>query len=451
MNTVGLQASSRALFFRSIHRNLSVSDRHVVRQTLWLSAITTVELLGGLVQIALSTRILGPEGFGVLAVIIAVTSLIYGVLSIPGGSTVTTFVTREIAEGRLEEASRILRFTLAVSFGLSVITYAAIAALALTTSGLLGIEQAYLDAMLLYGVVGILMATQTEALAVLRLSDQISLGLAVSVVSTLTRVALLLSVWLTEGGLFEVILAQVVWAGVRGGGLLAAMVVSTRQTGMTNLLRLPSIKVRSDVIQFQTATFGRMTLAAVAGSIDSIFVAQLTSIADVGIYRAARQITDAVGSPVRMIVNGVQPEYSRQWYAGQGAALRRTSLRFTLLAFAVSATAFGALALFRDPVIRLFLGEGFSGVASLLLILIPAAVFSSSMAVLGALPLAAGRAWPSLLSILVGLVVSIPFFMWLVPVYGAEGAAWARTTYSWVLALVLIPFSMAILRQSYRI
>lgn len=453
MKTPVLQKATRAAFLRGLSpsRVLSASDRRVGRQSLWLGAIAVVELLGGLAYLSLSTRTLGPEGFGVLAVIIAVTSLIYGVLAIPGGSAVMTFATREMTEGRTEGASRIVHFTLLVSFVLALIAYALIFALSFTASGLLGIDKAYLDAALLYGVVGILKATQTEALAVLRLSDRLSLGLTVSVASTLTRVALLISVWLTEGGMFEVILAQVAWAGVHGGGLLAAAIVSARQAGMTDLLRSLSVKVPSDMIHFQAGTLGRTILGVSTRYVDSILVAQFAGAADAGIYRAARQIMDTIGSPIRLIVNGVQPEYSRQWYAGQGAALRRTSLRFALVAVAVSTALFGLLAIFRDPIIRLFLGGGFSGVTPLLLILIPAAVFSSGVTVLSVLPLATGRAWPSLVAMTAGLGASLPLFVWLVPLYGAEGAAWARTTYTWVLALVFIPFSIAILRQSYRI
>ena len=86
-----------------ITRLLPASERRVARQTLWIGAIIAVQLLGGLVQVTISARILGPEGYGVLAIITAVTLLIYGLLAIPGGEAVTAFVTRGVAEGRPED------------------------------------------------------------------------------------------------------------------------------------------------------------------------------------------------------------------------------------------------------------------------------------------------------------------------------------------------------------
>ena len=189
----------------------------MARQTLWIGAIIAVQLVGGLVQVTISARILGAEGYGVLAIIIAVTLLIYGLLAIPGGEAVTAFVTRGVAEGRPEEASRILRFVLALSLGLSLIAYAIIAALTFTASSLLGIDQDHRDAMLLYGVVGIFLATRTETLAALRLSDRVSLGLAVAVAAFLTRIGLLAVAWLTGGGLLAVVLAHVAGVVVNGG------------------------------------------------------------------------------------------------------------------------------------------------------------------------------------------------------------------------------------------
>ena len=119
---------------------LSSSDRRVARQTLQMGAITAVQILGGLAQIAISARILGPEGFGVLAVIIAVAFLVHLLLAVPGGEAVTAFVTRAVEEKRPDEASRILRFTMVVSLGLSLIAYAFIAVIVLMASNLLGIE-----------------------------------------------------------------------------------------------------------------------------------------------------------------------------------------------------------------------------------------------------------------------------------------------------------------------
>ena len=416
-----------------------------------MGAITAVHILGGLVQLTLSARILGPEGFGVLAAVIAVTALIHGLLAVPGGEAVTTFVTRAVAADRPQEASRILRFTMAASLGLSLVAYAVVAVLALMASSLLGIEDAHRDLALIYGVVGILLATRTESLAVLRLSDRVSLGLAITLAGVLTRVALFGAVWLKGGGLLEVVLAHIAGVVVSGAGMLVAAAVSAPRAGITGFLSSLSLKVPPDVVRFQTGVFGRSTFSALAYNVDTLLVAQFAGSADVGLYRAARQITETAHYPFQPLKDGVQLQYSRQWYSGLGGALRRTSLLFGLVSFASAAALFGLLAIFHQPIAWLFLGEEFSGAAPLLLVMIFGAFAVNSISALAVLPTAVGRVWPSLAGEMGGLAVFVAVLVWLVPLRGAEGAAWANTTYYSVIALILIPSIISTLRQSRRL
>ncbi len=427
------------------------SDRRVVRQTLWIGSITAVQLLGGLAQIAISARILGPEGFGVLAVIVAVTAFVHLLLAAPGGRAVVTFVTRAGAEGRPEEASRVLRFTVASSLGLSLIAYASIAVLVFAASSLLGIGEAYRDIALMYGVAGIFLATRAESLAVLRLSDRVSLGLAITLAGVLTRVSLLGVVWLTGGGLLEVALAHIAGAAAGGGGMLVAAAVSAPRAGIPGFLSSLSLRVPPDVVRFQAGIFGRSAFSALSYNMDTLLVAQFAGAADAGLYRASRQITDAGHYPFQPLRDGVQLQYSKQWYSGQGGALRRTSLMFGLVTFTSSAALFGLVAIFHEPIALLLLGEEFSGSARLLLIMILGAFTLNSISALTALPAAVGRVWPLLAAEMGGLGVFVGVMLWLVPRHGAEGAAWANTTYYGVTALILVPFIISTLRQSRRI
>ena len=431
-------------------RVLSPSDRRVARQTFWMGSITAVEVVRGLAQVSITARILGPEGFGALAVIVAVSALIHGLVALPGGDTVTTFVTRSVTEGRREEAGAILRLTMVVSQGLSLAAYAVIVALALTASSLLGISDTHVNALLLYGLLGVSLATGSEALAVLRLADRVNLGLVVTLAATLTSLGLIVLAWRTDGGLPAVVTAYVAAAAVSGVGMFAAAVASARKAEVGGFLTSLSLRVPSDVVRFQYGTFARTKIGALTQNLDSVLMAQFAAAADVGIYRAARQIVDMARRPFQLIRFGLQPEYSRQWYSGQGAELRRSFRRFTIISLSLAAVGFALLAILHRHVIQLILGDGFAEASSPLLIMIPGA-FVVSTAVYNILPIATGRTSPLLVSMMAGLLASVAVLMWLVPQYGAEGAAWARTAYSLVSVLVLAPFVVSILRQSRRI
>ena len=432
-----------------VRRVSSPSDRRVARQTFWMGSIGLTRILLGLAQVAITARLLGVEGYGALAVVISVTSLIYGVLAAPGGETVVTFVTREVAEGKREQAGAVLRFAFAISLGLSLIAYAAIVVLTLTVGRLLGIDEAHATAIYVYGLTGIFLATQSEALAVLRLSERAHLGLIVTLVASLTSLGLIAMAWQTGGGLAEVVRAYVVAAAVNGIGMFAAAATAARRAGIVGLLSSLSIKVPSDVLRFHAGTFGKATIGHLANNLDVILVAQLSSIADAGLYRAGRRIVDTARFPFRPLINGVHVEFSKQWYSHDGAELRRTAFRFTLIAVVLSASIFGTLVIFRQPLSQFILGDGFLGVGSLVLIMSLGSFVAGSASTVAILPEATGRVKPSLVARVAALSIWLVILLWLVPQYGAEGAAWANTASLTVAAIVIVPFVASILRRSH--
>lgn len=406
-----------------------------------------LQILGGLAQVVISTRILGPEGYGVLAVIIAATTLAHGALAAPGGEAVTAFVTRETSRGRGYAAGQILRLVLAASLGMSLAAYAVIVGLALLAGGWPGVDGAYIDAALLYGVVGILLATQGESLAVLRLADRLSLGVAVAAAATLTRIGLLGAAWWAGGGLNEVILAHLGGAAVSGLGLLTAAALTARRAGIRGLLSSASLRAPADVVRFQFGAFGKSTIWALTHNMDSILMAQFTGAAEVGLYRGARQIVDTARYPFQPLMDVAQPDYSRQWYGGRRRQLRRTALRYALASGILAIAVFGALAALYPWATGLALGAEFEGSERLLLIMIPGSFIATGVSVLTALPAAVGRVWPSLAGALAGLAVSAVLIVWLTPEYGAAGGALANSAYFAIFVAVVMPCVLIILRQ----
>ena len=409
---------------------------------------TFAQFLASMVQVMLAARILGPEGLGVVAVIIAVASLLHRLVSLPGNEVITTFVTRSVAEGRMEEAAGILRFTFTVSQALSLVSYTLLAAIVLAVSGLLGEAESYGSALLVYGAGGIATATARESTAVLRLADRLQLGFVVALVSAAARTAFLLVAWVAEGGLIMVVSAYVAGDVVTGVGMFFAAAVSERKAGLPGFLRSLSPKVPArEVIAFQIGSFWRSSIEALILHIDVILISHVVNLYQVGLYRAAFQIVDATRHPFRSISAGVQAEYSRQWYGGDMAAVRRISRRFTLSSLAIAIVGYGLLAVTHGPLIRIVLGPGFEEAAFPLLFLLPGALAFAAVAPLYVLPAATGRAVPHLVSSSVALAAMVAAILTLAPEYGAEGAAWANSIGWTVFAAVFLPFIVSVLRR----
>ena len=387
------------------------------------------------------------EGFGVLAIIMAVTGLVHGLIAISGDDIVTSMANRAVTEGKPDEASRILRFTIVFSIALSLIAYIIVIGLGIYANDFLRIEENDVEALFLFGIIGILMSIKAESMAMLRLSDCVSLGAAVTAASSLARISLLALVWFTDGGLIEVVWAYIAGAVVNGIGMFIVTVITAYRAGITGLFSSPSIRIPTDALKFQFGDYGKKSIMVLFDNIDYIILSQFIGASSIGVYRAARQIVDMAKRPFLLIHSALLTEYSRHWFSNELMRLRRTAFRFTLLSFVLGMLAYGLLALLHEPIVRIILGEDFSESSSLMLIMIPG-VAIASIAVFATLPTAIGRIWPSFLSTATGFLAFIASIIWLTPSNGAAGGAWARTVYFLFATVVILPFVVSVLRQT---
>ena len=432
----------------ALSRLLPAAERRAARQTFWMGVITAAQILGGLAQVYLSARILGPAGYGVLSIIIAVTWISYRLLSIPSGEVIASFATRSLVTGQSHDAARVFYSALLLNLGTAFIAYAFNAALFYAAGGWLGIDRAYLGAATLYALTGIFLATHQGALAALRLCDRLLLGLAVTVASGLVQVVLLTAVWLAGGGLLAVTLTYVASAALNGIGMLAALAIAAQNVGIPVSRRVMTLKIPAEALRFQAGSYGKAVAWALARDLDIILLAQFTGPANVGLYRGALQITRAARIPFQKLAEVMQIEYGRRWHLGQSRGLSRLIVRFSVASFLLALAGCGMLAALHQPVIRFILGAEFAGAAPLLLIMLPGVFLSAGFSALTVLPAAAGRIGPSLTGTLVGLAVAVSVMTGLTPRYGAPGAAWANTAYFVAFTAALTPFVLATLRQN---
>ncbi len=432
-------------------RHLNTSERRVARQTFWTGATTAIRLASGLATVSITARVLGPDGYGVLAVIMSATGLIHGIVSLPGGDAVIAFVSKSVAEGRGDRAAAVVHFALAVSFGMSLLAYAVIVLMVFVAREFTGLREAYVEAVLLYGVLGVLGSTSSQNVALLRLADRVSLSTAAELASIPVVVGMIVLAWLTDGGLFAIVMAYVVGAIVANAGVFIATAASASRAGLDGFLRSPRFSVSRDVVRFQAGTYIRVTIGAITAHVDTILVGQLAGAPAAGMYRAAVSLVDTCRRPFALMARSIHSEFGRLWFEGRGSELRRVALRFTLFSMVVGAAGFALLAVLRGTVIEIVFGEDFSGAGSVMLILIPGALLSMTTRICSRLPIATGQALPGIIGAATALVVSVSLALLLIPQYGAEGAAWARTVTSVVGVAVVVPFVYLIIKQSYRI
>ncbi len=416
------------------------SDKFVAKQVFLLGCVLALQVVSSLIVVSLSARMLGPNNYGALVLIISVTTLIHGILSIPGSTTATTYITRSLSENKQNEASKILNFCLSLSFLLSLVSYILITLLVHTAENFIAIKENLVNAVLLYGIVGIFLSTQPTSFAILRLFNKIPVYFSIIFFSVLIKIVLIVIAWQSDRGLYSIIWAHVIGAIVEGIGPLIAVVVYARRFGIDNFLSLRVIKVPSDIMKFNMGGLGKNILGYLGNYIDSIFVAKFSGLTDLALYHSAKQIVDFSRRPFRPIMNAMIVEYSKKWFSPKKSLLRKDVLRFTLATFILSLVGFATLAIFRQPIVDSIFGNKFSESASFILIMIPGSLIATTVSPLVILPEAIGKIKPSLIASVGSLTIFFIVASFLVPHYGSIGFAWANTFLMGSYSLFLIPF-----------
>lgn len=411
-------------------------------------AMHAVQILCSAVGMALAARMLGLELYGVLALFIGLTGLIGGLLYAPGDELITTYVTRELAAGRRTEAGNALRYALVAAAVSRVAGFAAVALVALLFGHWLGVPAAHKFALLAYATTLISGALQNECLAVLRLANRLSFGFAASVAGALVLIGGLTAAWWTDGGLRFVAFVYAANAAVYGVGLLLGAAIGAREADIPLSLRPLSLRVPRDIVSFHTAAFLKGSVNAMYRSLDIVLIAQLTTSAQVGAYKAARVIADVAKRPFHVMAVVVQAEFSRHWYGGDRVNLRRLAVRYISVAAGLATAGFGVLAALHPTIIDTVFGGGYAAARAPLAMMILGTFVWTATVPLHVLPAAVGRAWPHSLASLAALAVQIPAICLLAPSFGAFGAAIAYTAYLLVLVAILLPFAMPLLRPA---
>ena len=426
----------------------SSTDARVGQQTAWLWSLHAVQILSSAIGMALAARMLGLELYGVLALFIGLTGLVGGLLYAPGDELISTYVTRELAAGRRAEAGKVLRFAFLAAIASRVLGFVVVAALTVSFGPWLGIPAEQRFAMCVYATILIGGAAQNECLAVLRLADRLALGFAAGVVSALVLLAGLAAAWWIDGGIRYVALAYAVHAAIWGAGLFLGAVAGAREVRVPLLLHPSSWRIPRDMVSFQAAAFLKASFKAMYLSLDVVLLAQLTTSAQVGAYRAARMIADVVMRPFYAIALALQVEFARHWHAGDRTNLNRLAKRFTGASIALATVGFGVLAIFHPWVIAVALGDGYASASAPLLVMILGSFVLAATMPLHVLPAAVGRGWPNSLASLAALAAQIMGIVLLAPGFGAYGAAFAYTGYSFVLVAILALFAIGILYRT---
>ena len=373
-------------------------------------------------NVVLLARILGPEGYGVVAFVLAVVS----VLAIPSQFGIPILATRELAVARVREQWGLMRgFIQRAQQAIAVFTVVLVAA-AMTA---------------LYFLHDGLAPEKLESMAWgLLLVPLLSLaGLRNGMLKGLRKVLLgQLPEQLIRPGMLFLALLVVIW-GFPAVDLSAAQVMMLQVVAATTALLVGAWIFRRvrppEIITAEPRYQTRLWLVSVVplgltealrqvnGQTDILLLGLMASDAEVGLFRVADQIAVLVLFGQQVISSVLAPHFAHMHATGEHESLQRLMTASARVILALTFPVVLVLIIFGKPVLAGFFGSEFEAAYGPLVILCLGQFLNASMGPVSLLLSMTGHERDMMTGMGISVVVNIMFNLILIPLYGMYGAA----------------------------
>ncbi|MFQ5564045.1 MAG: lipopolysaccharide biosynthesis protein [Parvularculaceae bacterium] len=382
----------------------------------------------GLVYLAIAARALGTTDFGVLVVVQAYAMTIAALARFQSWQAVIHFGSKFL-EGRDDSGfQKLIVFTTAIDV-ISAAFAVAVALVAAPFMGrLMGWPEEAMQAVYVYCFVIPFLFAATPT-GVLRLFDRYKTLGAQLLVMPLTRVAGALIVWAAGGGLIGFL---IVWMA---SGFLDGM--SLWMLGARALARKKNLK--SWRVDWRNALRGErgwwpfVIKSNLSGTADLanmdlpvLIVGAMLGPAPAGLVKLAINVTNWLSKPALLIDQSVMPELSRLAVQGKIAEMRSVALKSGFFTGLASSPIVFILIFFSAPIVVLIAGEEFRAAAGVTAIIAGALMIKLFGSALEPGLLSLGRAGRVLTAQALSSLVHVASLWLLLPVFGVEGAGWAR-------------------------
>ena len=182
-------------------------------------------------------------------------------------------------------------------------------------------------------------------------------------------------------------------------------------------------------------------LALLLGQVDKILLSRLLTLEAFGYYALAGAVAGALNMLTGPITTALYPRFTELATNGDDVALRALYHQGAQLVTVLTGSAAIVLMVFGDRVLRLWTGNPALSqhVAPLMAVLALEMCFNGLMWIPYQLQLAHGWTSLAMKANIVAVILLLPALFWVVPAYGAIGAAWVRVTVNAGYLIVCIP------------
>lgn len=373
-------------------------------------------------SIALAAHALPVEQFGLIILLHTYIKVIKGFLNFRTFEAIVRFGVPLQSEGDEPQLKSLLRSSMMIDFGSSLL-----AALIGVASVPLASHFLHWDAQLtqwawFYALILLTTCVNTSS-GILRLYDRFdALGIQYTV-QPMVRLLLVCLAWIFDGSMFVFMLA---WGFAYCSGNIYMFVrgmVELKKQLATPLFqghRWREILERDrDFWGFIGVIYWQTNLDLVPKQVSTLLAGNLLGPAAAGLFRLAREASTVLGRPAAMLRDVLFPDLMRSWHSDQ-AGFNKLQFRTSLIAGSAGLIIV-IFAWFAGEYLLALVGEDYVPAAPLMVLLLLAASFELASAPLRAAVYAMGKASTILRIHVLGVVFYIVLFYWLTATYELIG------------------------------
>lgn len=392
-----------------------------------------------LVSIAIAARVLGPEHYGIMVMVLSFSRLVERVLRFESWQALIRFAAQEEQESDRTRQSRLYAYGLLLDVGAAALAAFASVALALIGQAVIGLDLLHVELVAIYAV-ALLLNLGGVPTAALRLAGKFKLLAYAQLIANVLRIVLAAFCAWAGAGLLGFMAA---WTVAQSAGSLIIFWLGMRALASSNIPSPFRARVRGlrrdfpGFLSFACSTNLSLTLRAITTEADSLFVGTVAGAPAAGIYHLAKRIAKVAMQVAAQVQAVIYPDVARMWARGNVAAFRSTTLNVQMALGALGILMLVAAAIVAPLILRMGPGASYMSTYPLLLAQLLAVILTLYAAPSRSALLAMNESWYVLKTSLFGTGLFAIIAALAVPRWGAIGANIAHIALGTCIAVAL--------------
>lgn len=409
--------------------------------------------VSGLISIAylaVAARALGPEKFGVFALILTYAQMIGNLVQFQSWKGVIRYGALHLSGGFHDRLGRLFGFTCALDIG-SALAGAGIALVGVPLLGPLMHWEAHEQTLAASFAAILLLTTGATSTGMLRLFDRFDLVAYCEFIGPLVRLTGALIAWSLGASVAALLWIWAVAAVAQFVVQWMVAVTATHAPIMLGLARFKEALRENDrILPFMLQTNVSNSVSMFWTQLGTLAVGAVVGPAEAGGFRFARRLSKGVLRPIQPAILAIYPEMTRMVAENDHRQLRKMVIRASGLAAALACVIVFGTWIAGRQLLSALAGSQFLFAYPFLVLLTVASAIELVGFVFEPLQNAHGRSWNVLRSKLWAAAVYSAMLIIMLPTIGALGAAWAAIICALVLVAQLAFLTLKTIRKSGR-